>query len=222
MTPKIIGKASGAVCSGHSRRGRPAVLLLVFFVAGALYAVAAAYVPAPAQAVERDADNGGHGAPWWTADSGGGVSSGGGYRLKGTSGQPDAAASAGGGYTLHGGFWRIEPRRPLTIQPLADQTAPAGSLAAIQVVARDGVGGPLHYSATGLPLGLQIDAATGLISGQLVVGSAGVYPVTVTVTNGRGASALTAFTFTVTEPTALEPEDEPAFLLHLYLPLVAQ
>ena len=43
---------------------------------------------------------------WWTADGGGGTSSGNGYTLNGTLGQPDAGAIAsGGGYTLAGGFW---------------------------------------------------------------------------------------------------------------------
>lgn len=43
--------------------------------------------------------------PWWTADSGGGLSQGGDYALHGTAGQPDAAYSEGGDYTLAGGFW---------------------------------------------------------------------------------------------------------------------
>ena len=42
---------------------------------------------------------------WWTVDGGGGVSSGGGYTLTGTIGQPDAGGLAGGGYSLPGGFW---------------------------------------------------------------------------------------------------------------------
>ena len=43
---------------------------------------------------------------WWTVDSGGGTSSGNGYTLNGTLGQPDAGTLAsGGGYTLAGGFW---------------------------------------------------------------------------------------------------------------------
>ena len=43
---------------------------------------------------------------WWTVDSGGAsTGGGGGYTLSGTSGQPDAAVWAGGGYTLSGGFW---------------------------------------------------------------------------------------------------------------------
>jgi hypothetical protein len=48
---------------------------------------------------------------WWTVDGGGGTSStGGGYALGGTAGQPDVGASlTGGGYTLIGGFWRGGP-----------------------------------------------------------------------------------------------------------------
>jgi hypothetical protein len=44
---------------------------------------------------------------WHTVDGGGGLtfSSGGGYTLGGTAGQPDAGLLAGGGYTLGGGFW---------------------------------------------------------------------------------------------------------------------
>ncbi len=40
-----------------------------------------------------------------TVDGGGGRSTGGGYTLEGTAGQPDAGAHTGGGYTLDGGFW---------------------------------------------------------------------------------------------------------------------
>ena len=47
----------------------------------------------------------GYSAAWWTLDGGGALSSGGGYLLGGTAGQPDAGKLAGGGYTLTGGFW---------------------------------------------------------------------------------------------------------------------
>ena len=44
---------------------------------------------------------------WWTVDGGGYTfSSGGGYELGGTAGQPDAGVLSGGGYTLGGGFWK--------------------------------------------------------------------------------------------------------------------
>jgi hypothetical protein len=42
---------------------------------------------------------------WWTVDGGGGASSGDGYTLMGTAGQPDAAVLTGGEYALLGGFW---------------------------------------------------------------------------------------------------------------------
>lgn len=44
---------------------------------------------------------------WWTVNGGGTTfSTGGGYSLGSTAGQPDAGALAGGGYTLGGGFWK--------------------------------------------------------------------------------------------------------------------
>jgi hypothetical protein len=50
---------------------------------------------------------GGYELSWWTVDGGGGThSTGGGYSLSGTAGQPDAGLLAGGGYILGGGFWR--------------------------------------------------------------------------------------------------------------------
>jgi len=49
----------------------------------------------------------GYDLSWWTVDGGGATwSTGSGYRLGGTAGQPDAGLLAGGGYTLGGGFWR--------------------------------------------------------------------------------------------------------------------
>lgn len=42
---------------------------------------------------------------WHTTDGGGGVSTGGGFELAGTIGQPDAATLSGGAFDLEGGFW---------------------------------------------------------------------------------------------------------------------
>ena len=48
----------------------------------------------------------GYDLSWWTVDGGGDTfSSGGGYTLGGTIGQPDAGVLTGGDYTLGGGFW---------------------------------------------------------------------------------------------------------------------
>jgi uncharacterized membrane protein len=44
---------------------------------------------------------------WWSVDGGGYTfSTGGGYSLGGTVGQPDAGVLIDGGYVLGGGFWR--------------------------------------------------------------------------------------------------------------------
>jgi len=49
---------------------------------------------------------GGYDLSWSTVDGGGGTfSTGGGYSVGGTAGQPDAGLVSGGSYTLSGGFW---------------------------------------------------------------------------------------------------------------------
>ena len=49
----------------------------------------------------------GYDLTWSTVDGGGGTfSTGEGYALGGTAGQPDAGVLAGSGYTLAGAFWR--------------------------------------------------------------------------------------------------------------------
>ena len=48
----------------------------------------------------------GYDLSWWTADCGGQThTTGGGYTLGGTIGQPDADLLGGSGYSLTGGFW---------------------------------------------------------------------------------------------------------------------
>ena len=45
---------------------------------------------------------------WFTIDGGGGISTGGGFTLAGTAGQPDAGGPlTGGGFALTGGFWAL-------------------------------------------------------------------------------------------------------------------
>ncbi|MCK9507104.1 MAG: VCBS domain-containing protein [Pigmentiphaga sp.] len=70
----------------------------------------------------------------------------------------------------------------------------------------------LSYTATGLPDGLSIDAATGLISGTLTNnasqgGTGGVHTVVVTATDSDGASTTQTFTWTVTNPEPVANND---------------
>jgi len=76
----------------------------------------------------------------------------------------------------------------------------------------DADGDTLHYSASGLPQGLTIDPDTGIISGTIdhsasQDGTNGVYSVTVTATDGDGASVDQTFTWTVTNPAPTAADD---------------
>ncbi|GCL62425.1 Ig-like domain-containing protein [Pseudaquabacterium pictum] len=91
--------------------------------------------------------------------------------------------------------------------PLAAESGLDGSAISIATAAgfTDVDGDTLSYSATGLPPGLSIDASTGLISGTLSAaasagGTAGVYTVTVTASDGLGGTASQTFAFTVSNP----------------------
>ena len=84
----------------------------------------------------------------------------------------------------------------VTVTNPGSQTATVGTAASLQVHASDSAAGQtLTYSAAGLPAGLSINSATGLISGTPT--TAGTYPATVTATDTTGASGSAAFTWTV-------------------------
>ncbi len=81
---------------------RRTTLVLIGAALLALAVVAGYGLPAAAQQPEQT-----YTLDWWTVDGGGATfSTGGGYSLGGTAGQPDAGVLQGGGYTLGGGFWR--------------------------------------------------------------------------------------------------------------------
>src|SRR6185312_15325416 len=63
--------------------------------------------------------------------------------------------------------------------------------------ATDPDGDTLTYSATGLPGGMAINSATGLISGTLSATSSGTYNTVITVSDGS-LTATDSFTWTVT------------------------
>jgi hypothetical protein len=85
----------------------------------------------------------------------------------------------------------------VTVTSPGSQGGTVGTAASLQVQATDSASGRAPaYSASGLPAGLSISPATGLISGTPA--TAGTSTVTVTATDGTGASGSATFTWTIT------------------------
>ncbi len=68
-----------------------------------------------------------------------------------------------------------------------NRTNAEGDTVSLAIVASDPNNDPLSYSAEGLPPGLQIDPATGLISGVLSEGSQGSYDTRIFITDGTNS-----------------------------------
>jgi hypothetical protein len=88
----------------------------------------------------------------------------------------------------------------VTVTGPGDQTGTVGTAASLQVHASDSASGQtLTYTATGLPAGLSLSSATGLISGTPT--TAGTSTVTVTTTDTTGASGSATFSWTINPGT---------------------
>ncbi len=102
---------------------------------------------------------------------------------------------------------------PTNDAPLPNQANSDGAVVSVPTAASfsDLDGNTLMYSAAGLPLGLSIDPMTGVISGVIVANASqsngGLYPVTVTVSDGNGGTATSSFTWTVTNPAPIATND---------------
>ncbi|MGG7507196.1 putative Ig domain-containing protein [Plantibacter sp. YIM 135249] len=83
------------------------------------------------------------------------------------------------------------------VDAIPDQSHVVGDVVDLPVVASASDGSALSYTVAGLPTGLSIDAATGVISGAPT--AAGVSSVTVTATAAGGESDSATFTWTVTD-----------------------
>ena len=143
-----------------------------------------------------------------------------------TAGSYDAAATAAASsaWIMQLVAFRVPNLAPTLTSP-GNQTSPESAVIALAVVASDPDGDPVTFSATGLPPALTIDATTGLISGTLTAAGAGVYPVTVTASDGTLTTSQ-PFTWTVTKVerapviTAIPNQTSPESAV-IALPVVA-
>jgi hypothetical protein len=111
--------------------------------------------------------------------------------------------------------WTVSSPPPPNTAPQVtnpgDQSATEGDVVSLDIVANDAEGNSLNYIADGLPLGLNIDAGTGVISGTVAPGSAGVYNTSVYV-NDAALMTTVSFTWTVyapnTAPQVTNPNDQ--------------
>ncbi|WP_184075355.1 Ig-like domain-containing protein, partial [Sphingomonas prati] len=86
-----------------------------------------------------------------------------------------------------------------TSRGLVPRSDPAGEVVTLNLAPAfaDADGDTLRYTAAGLPPGLAIDPATGVVSGTITAGSAGTYTVVVTVDDGRSGTISSSFSWTV-------------------------
>jgi YVTN family beta-propeller protein len=101
-------------------------------------------------------------------------------------------------------------RLPSVVRPIAASLT-VGLAASLQLSASDPDGDALSWSASGLPPGMVINAATGVVSG--VPSASGGYAVQIGVSDGRGGSASTTFNWSVVDAgIVLAPIAAPAVL----------
>ncbi|HVS36138.1 MAG TPA: putative Ig domain-containing protein [Gemmataceae bacterium] len=100
--------------------------------------------------------------------------------------------------------WNINS--DVSLDPISDQTNGVGDVVSLPVLAGDQSNGTLSYSATGLPAGLAISGATGVISGTIAQGADVGSPYVVTVTAADAtSSASETFNWTVTHISLANP-----------------
>lgn len=93
--------------------------------------------------------------------------------------------------------WVVSPPPPNqapVVDPIADQSNEQFDNVSLQVIASDPDGDALSYQATGLPLGISVNAQSGLISGTIIA-SPGNYPVDITVSDDGTPSESTTISF---------------------------
>ncbi len=105
-------------------------------------------------------------------------------------------------------------RPPAFDQDHGDRTDPENTVVSLPSPATDPNGDALAYSATGLPPGLSINSATGLVSGTVdyTAAAGSPYAVTLRATDPAGNTVIDTFTWTVTNvnrgPQVTNPGDQ--------------
>ena len=108
-------------------------------------------------------------------------------------------------------YWFLQS--PISMNLVGNQLNNDGDTVNLPIQASDATGGTLTYSAMGLPTGLAIDPATGLISGTIATGSLAYqnFTTTVTASDGVGGDQQT-FTWYVNDAiTIANPGDQSSF-----------
>jgi len=115
--------------------------------------------------------------------------------------------TAGSNSTSQTFNWAVNPR--VTVYAIDDQTSVPGDTGSLTVSAVDAVSVTVTwvYSATGLPAGLSLDSATGIISGTITASSSTTpYAVTVTASDGLSSASQT-FSWNVVPVVLANPGD---------------
>ncbi len=94
--------------------------------------------------------------------------------------------------------WKLPTAPTVTLSNPGTQSNLIGTSVSLQIIAGTNTGDTLTYSAAGLPAGLSINSATGLIAG--VPTTAGSSNVTVTATASGGTSGSASFVWQVLNP----------------------
>ncbi len=99
-------------------------------------------------------------------------------------------------------FWTINPTESLSLNNPGPQTNAEGDQVSLQMQGNSTCGYSVTYAASGLPVGLSIDANTGLISGMVSYAAAemngGHYTVVVSCNDGAGGTVSVSFAWTIT------------------------
>jgi large repetitive protein len=103
-----------------------------------------------------------------------------------------------------------------TATPIAPRNTADGATLSVPVAGSfsDVDGNPLSFSAAGLPPGLTINQATGVISGTIARDASqtggGVYTATITASDGNGGTVTQTITFNVANPPPIATNDSVA------------